>query len=277
MLVAAPAGTTLWRSSRPGRAPGSRHARGRRGSPRARAPRRRRAGPADARRRAAAAARRRCAPAPRRATSPCASRATAAATRLGVRHRAQRGRRRAAGSSSAASAARWPKTKHSESEFDASRLAPCRPVHAHSPTAYRPATVRAAVEVGGDAAHDVVARGRDRDPPRRRVVAGLAQRARRRWGSAPGRSRSCRGRRPGAPVSASRRWIARATASRGCSSSTKRSPAASCSVAPSPRTASEIRKPSRPWIPVTAVGWNWTNSRSASSAPAARASSRPEP
>ena len=38
-----------------------------------------------------------------------------------------------------------------------------------------------------------------------------------------------------------------------------------------------MRKPSRPWTPTTAVGWNWTNSRSASAAPAARASSRPEP
>ena len=40
-----------------------------------------------------------------------------------------------AGSSSAFSAARRPKTKHSLSEFEASRLAPCRPVQAHSPTA----------------------------------------------------------------------------------------------------------------------------------------------
>ena len=36
------------------------------------------------------------------------------------------------------------------------------------------------------------------------------------------------------------------------------------------------RKPSRPGTPVTAVGWNCTNSRSASAAPAARASSRPD-
>ena len=48
------------------------------------------------------------------------------------------------------------------------------------------------------------------------------------------------------PVRASSLKIARATASRGASSSTKRSPSAPCSVAPSPRTASEIRKPSRP-------------------------------
>ena len=39
------------------------------------------------------------------------------------------------GSSSAASAARRPKTRHSSSEFDASRFAPCTPVAAHSPAA----------------------------------------------------------------------------------------------------------------------------------------------
>ena len=40
--------------------------------------------------------------------------------------------------------------------------------------------------------------------------------------------------------------------------------------APSPRIASVTRKPSRPGTPVTAVGWNCTNSRSASAAPAPR-------
>ena len=38
-----------------------------------------------------------------------------------------------------------------------------------------------------------------------------------------------------------------------------------------------IRKPSRPASPITAVGWNWSSSRSASDAPAAWASSRPNP
>src|SRR3954454_11056541 len=79
------------------------------------------------------------------------------------------------------------------------------------------------------------------------------------------------------PVSARRRWIARATASRGSSSSTKRSPSLSCRVAPSPRTASETRNPSRPGTPTTAVGWNCTNSRSGRAAPAARASISPDP
>ena len=45
------------------------------------------------------------------------------------------------GSLVAARAARAPKTKHSESEFDARRLAPWRPVQEHSPTAYRPGNV----------------------------------------------------------------------------------------------------------------------------------------
>ena len=80
-----------------------------------------------------------------------------------------------------------------------------------------------------------------------------------------------------APVSRSRAWIARETSSRGSSSSTNRSPELSCSVAPSPRIASVTRNPSRPGTPVTAVGWNWTSSRSASSAPAACASSSPVP
>ena len=42
---------------------------------------------------------------------------------------------RKAGSSRAARAARRPKTRHSSIEFDASRLAPWTPVHAHSPAA----------------------------------------------------------------------------------------------------------------------------------------------
>ena len=48
-------------------------------------------------------------------------------------------------------------------------------------------------------------------------------------------------------------------------------------MAPSPRIASVTRKPSRPGTPMAAVGWNCSNSRSASRAPAACASSRPTP
>ena len=81
----------------------------------------------------------------------------------------------------------------------------------------------------------------------------------------------------GRPLSSIFDQIARATSSRGASSSTKRSPSASRSVAPSPRIASVTRKPSRPLTPVTAVGWNCMSSRSASAAPAPRASSSPMP
>ena len=49
--------------------------------------------------------------------------------------RAVRATRPGAGSASAASAARRPKTRHSSSEFEASRFAPCTPVQAHSPAA----------------------------------------------------------------------------------------------------------------------------------------------
>ena len=74
-----------------------------------------------------------------------------------------------------------------------------------------------------------------------------------------------------------RRATASATSSRGASSSTKRSPPASSSSAPSPRTASVTRKPSAPFAPATAVGWNCIISRSASAAPAACASTIPAP
>ena len=80
-----------------------------------------------------------------------------------------------------------------------------------------------------------------------------------------------------APVASSSAWIARATSSRGASSSTKRSPAASWSVAPSPRIASVTRKPSERSGLTSAVGWNCMSSRSARAAPARRASSMPLP
>ena len=71
--------------------------------------------------------------------------------------------------------------------------------------------------------------------------------------------------------------MARATSSRGASSSTNRWPPAPSRVAPSPRTASVTRNPSRGPSDTSAVGWNCTKSRSASSAPAACASAKPTP
>ncbi len=49
-----------------------------------------------------------------------------------------------AGSASAWATARRANTKHSLSELEASRLAPCRPVHEDSPTAYNPGNVECA-------------------------------------------------------------------------------------------------------------------------------------
>ena len=68
-------------------------------------------------------------------TGPRASRARAASTRGRAAAPARRGAGRRAARPAPRSAARRPNTKHSVSEFEASRLAPCRPVHAHSPTA----------------------------------------------------------------------------------------------------------------------------------------------
>ena len=128
------------------------------------------------------------------------------------------------GSASAAAAARAPRTKHSVRLFEASRLAPWRPVQAHSPTANRPGSERAALEVGGDAAHHVVGGGRDRDRLGGRVDARPRAGPRRRSGSAP-RSDPRRSSSTWSVPSCSI-WsrIARVTASRGASSSVKRSP-----------------------------------------------------
>ena len=56
-------------------------------------------------------------------------------------------------------------------------MAPCRPVHEHSPTAYRPASVARPCDVGGDPAHHVVRGRRHRHELALGVDPGLAQRA----------------------------------------------------------------------------------------------------
>ena len=63
---------------------------------------------------------------------------------------------------------RRPNTRPSSSEFDASRLAPCTPLHAVSPHAHRCGKRRRAVEIGDDAARQVVRGRRDRQPVARR-------------------------------------------------------------------------------------------------------------
>src|SRR5205807_2410193 len=56
----------------------------------------------------------------------------------------------------------------------------------------------------------------------------------------------------------------------------KGSPRSLTRRAPSPRSASDMRKRGAP-VTFSAVGWNWTNSRSASCAPARDASAMPSP
>ncbi len=89
----------------------------------------------------------------------------------------------------------------------------------------------------------------------------------------------------GWPVSIIRRVIAFATTSRGarsasgCSPCMKRLPSKSTRKAPSPRTASEISG-CWPWESGPShmtVGWNWTNSRSRTRAPARIATAIPSP
>ncbi len=76
--------------------------------------------------------------------------------------------------------------------------------------------------------------------------------------------------------------MARATTSRGASdasgwySSMNEEPSIRRRTAPSPRTASEIRKV-RSRAGYSAVGWNWTNSMFATLAPARYAMATPSP
>ena len=177
-------------------------------------------------------------------------------------------RDRAGGSCSARRAARAPNTKHSLSEFEASRLAPCSPVQEHSPIASRPGRLERASRSVGDPAHHVVRCRRDRDQLAPRVQARLLQRG------DDGREQS---RVDVAHVEVdgfaarqvSCRKIARATSSRGASSSTNRSPVGVEQARPlatdrlgHQQTAGAVAPPT------SAVGWNCIISRSASAAPA---------
>ncbi len=106
---------------------------------------------------------------------PATARRASAATRPESAGRLHRRLGSAGRSASSARPIRSAKTRPSSREFDASRLAPCTPVQATSPQAYRPGTLGAAIEVGADPAAGVVAGGRDRDQVDRRVeAAGLA-------------------------------------------------------------------------------------------------------
>src|SRR5699024_2206492 len=63
------------------------------------------------------------------------------------------------------------------------------------------------------------------------------------------------------------------SSARGSTSARKRWPSSSSSTPPAPRTASEMRK----FVPARTVGWNWTNSISANTAPARAAARIPAP
>ena len=121
-------------------------------------------------------------------------------------------------------------------------MAPCRPVQEPSPTAKRPGSESA--RRYQPRSHPSCSARRARPAP---IVRGLspasaseAKTFREGAASIPRRSASRRARRRRACESR----IAAVTASRGASSSVKRSPAASSSFAPSPRIASVIRTPS---------------------------------
>ena len=167
--------------------------------------------------------------------------------------------------------ARRPKTRHSSSEFEASRFAPWTPVQAHSPAAYSPGTDGAPVEVGDDAADRVVGGGGDGDRLVRRVVARL--RERRHQGRDSGRARSAAGR--GAPRRARRPRARRRRAARARRrSARRRRRAASRRRRGAPRRAGSRRGRCRRAAPSGGTGR--TRDRRAS-APAACASRRPSP
>ena len=156
------------------------------------------------------------------------------------------GRSGGSGSAAAASAARRPNTKHSASEFDASRLAPCRPgagalahrVEARQRTSARRGRWPRRPSCSGRPGPPGSGRGAGSMPTSSSAAAMLGKRADVDGAHVEARPRARRCARSSAS-------IASATWSRGASSSTKRSPPASSSVAPSPRTASVMRKPSR--------------------------------
>ena len=185
--------------------------------------------------------------------------------------------RRPAGGCCIASAARAPNTSPSSSELLARRFAPWTPVQAISPAANSPGNGRAAPLVGVDAAHHVV-RGRadrnriasrDRAPPddtsRRQSETARDMRARSRCASV---------RNTGPPVCSDSRTMLRATTSRGRQIAVRVIPhherlAPRVDEPAPPRRAALRRGESAAHQGnLSAVGWNCTNSRSATRAPA---------
>ena len=106
-----------------------------------------------------------------RCTSPRTSGSSSAGAGALGGLRGRRGARR--GRRAARRPIRWAKTSPSSRELEASRFAPCTPVQATSPQAYRPGTEVRPVQVGADAAARVVGGRDDRDELGDRVDAVL--------------------------------------------------------------------------------------------------------
>ena len=205
--------------------------------------------------------------------------AAAAAARAGAPARPLRRARAAlAGARERVLTARAANTKHSLSELEARRLAPCRPVHDASPTAYKPGERGARVEVGRRSrpscsarpARPGRARARGRVPASRSAAKTLGK-----WAGSTARMSSPTERSAGllqARLDRARDLVARREL-------VDEALAAGVEQASLPRRGSPRSRgsPSRPGTPITAVGWNCSSSRSASVAPAAWASSSPTP
>ena len=140
-------------------------------------------------------------------------------------------------------------------------------------------------KIGPDSAHVIVGGGRDGDRCRADVDAEAGARGgdvRKSCADVLRRSDRPRvepheARRDRAAIagrSRARRRRAAQASPRGSASKQKRLPAESIKIAPSPRAASDTRCAGAPGS-ASAVGWNWTNSMSASIAPALSASSSP--
>ena len=149
---------------------------------------------------------------------------------------------------------------------------------ATSPAAHRPGRAVAPSQVG-DARRRSGSGRRGRSAASRWPGRGRRRAARRRWWGSARRSARGRWRRASTwsvSCSMSLAVMARATTSRGGSSSTKRSPSRSRISAPWPRSASDRSGRGMRGLN-SAVGWNCMNSTSAHGTPARSAMARPSP
>ena len=200
-------------------------------------------------------------------------------------------------SSAIASPARAPNTAPSSSEFDASRFAPCTPVRATSPTAYRPGKRRASVQIRRHSAHEVVRGRRDGDGLARPVQAALAHGAVDRGEPAREeratlfvrRSKHRRVEEHGSAVlqlhlprdgprdDVPRRELAVGVRVEGEAPAVlvdQRGALAADGLGHQERLSDAD---ARVAVPSSTVGWNWKNSRSETSAPARIAAAMPSP